>query len=331
MSDGESGRLAIFAALAANLGIAASKFVAFAFTGSSAMLAEGVHSTADSCNQILLLVGGRRARRPASRLHPFGYGPFRYLYAFMVALVIFLAGGLFALYEGWHKVRGGEELESPAWAFAVLGIAIVLESLSLRTAVRESRGPRRGLTWLQFVRRTRAPDLAVVLLEDFAALVGLVLALAGVTLTVLTGHGVWDGVATIGIGLLLIAVAMLLGAETRSLLIGESATDDVLRLIEGALVAEPGVRRVIHMRTMHLGPDELLVAAKVAVTGTDTAVQVAETIDGAERRVRAAVGLECTIYLEPDIDRGPSGQDAVQPPSIAIDAPVTNDAPSEHR
>lgn len=328
----ESGRLAIFAALAANLGIAVSKFLAFAFTGSSAMLAEGVHSTADSCNQVLLLVGGRRAKRPASRLHPFGYGPFRYLYAFMVALIIFLAGGLFALYEGWHKMRGGEELESPLWAFAVLGVAIVLESLSLRTAVRESRAPRGDLSYLQFVRRTRAPDLAVVLLEDFAALVGLVLALVGVTLTVITGDGVWDGVATIGIGLLLITVAALLGAETRSLLIGESATDDVLVLIENAVLAEPRVHRVIHLRTMHLGPDELLVAAKIALTGTDTAAQVADTIDGAEARVRAAVDLRCTIYLEPDIDRGPQqGHEAVQPPSMAMEVPVTKDAASEHR
>ncbi|HEY0638472.1 MAG TPA: cation diffusion facilitator family transporter [Pseudonocardiaceae bacterium] len=304
MSAGESGgRAAILAALGANLGIAASKFVAFAVTGSSAMLAEGVHSAADSCNQLLLLLGGRRARRPASRLHPFGHGAYRYLYAFLVALIIFLAGGLFALYEGYHKMRGGEELESPAWAFGVLGIAILLEGFSLRTAVRESRPARAGLGWLQFVRRTRAPDLAVVLLEDFAALVGLLLALAGVTLTVVTGDGVWDGAATIGIGLLLIAVAALLGAETRSLLIGESATDDVLGRIETALVAEPGVQRVIHLRTLHLGPDELLVAAKVAVTGTDTAAQVAAMIDGAERRVRDAVELRCTIYLEPDIDR----------------------------
>ena len=302
--NGQSGgRVAIFAALGANLGIAASKYVAWAFTGSSSMLAEGVHSTADSGNQILLLIGGKRSRQPASRLHPFGYGPFRYLYAFLVALTIFLVGGLFALYEGWHKVHAPTELESPLWAFAVLGIAIVLESFSLRTAVRASRQARGRQSWPQFIRRTRAPELAVVLLEDLGALLGLAFALVGVTLATITGNGVWDGIGTLAIGVLLISVAGVLAVETRSLLIGESATEDVIARIEAALIAEAGVQRVIHMRTMHLSPDQLLVAAKIAVNGTDTAVAVAETIDGAERRVRAAVDLDCTIYLEPDIDR----------------------------
>jgi cation diffusion facilitator family transporter len=298
------GRVAIIAALAANLGIAASKYLAWAFTGSSSMLAEGVHSTADSGNQILLLIGGKRARRPASALHPFGYGAFRYLYAFLVALTIFLVGGLFALYEGWHKLHSPAELESPAWAFGVLGIAIVLESFSLRTAVRESRAARSGRTWAEFVRHTRAPELAVVLLEDLGALLGLFFALVGVTLTTITGDSVWDSIGTLAIGVLLISVAWVLGIETRSLLIGESATDEVVAAIERALVDEPGVQRVIHMRTMHLSPDHLLIGAKIAVNGADTAATVARTIDGAERRVRAAVELECTIYLEPDIDRG---------------------------
>jgi len=297
------GRVAIIAALAANLGIAASKYLAWAFTGSAAILAEGVHSTADSGNQILLLIGGRRARRPATSLHPFGYGPYRYLYAFLVALTIFLVGGLFALYEGSHKVGAPTELESPGWAFGVLGVAIVLETFSLRTAVRESRSARAGQTWWQFIRRTRAPDLAVVLLEDLGALIGLAFALAGVTLTTITGDGVWDGVGTVAIGVLLISVAAVLAVKTRSLLIGESATEEMVARIEAALVAEPGVQRVIHMRTMHLSPDQLLIAAKIAVNGADTAAEVARLIDGAERRVRAAVDLECTIYLEPDIDR----------------------------
>ena len=306
MSEEDSGgRVAIFAALAANLGIAVSKYVAWAFTGSSAMLAEGVHSTADSGNQVLLLIGGKRARQPASELHPFGYGPFRYFYAFLVALTIFLVGGLFALYEGWHKLHSPAELESPLWAFGVLGVAIVLESISLRTAVRQSRQARTGQNWLRFIRRTRAPELAVVLLEDLGALLGLLFALVGVTLTTVTGNGVWDAISTVAIGLLLISIAALLGMETRSLLIGESATEDVIARIDASLLAEPGVLRVIHMRTMHLGPDELLVAAKIAVNGADTAAAVARMIDGAERRVRAAVDLECTIYLEPDIDRGP--------------------------
>jgi cation diffusion facilitator family transporter len=303
--EDSGGRVAIFAALGANLGIAASKYVAWTFTGSSSMLAEGVHSTADSGNQVLLLIGGKRAQRPATALHPFGYGPFRYLYAFLVALTIFLVGGLFALYEGWHKLHSPAELESPIWAFGVLGLAILLEGFSLRTAARESRQARAGQSWLAFVRRTRAPELAVVLLEDLGALLGLALALVGVTLTTITGNGVWDGLSTVAIGLLLIAIAGLLGYETRSLLIGESATEDMIARIEASIVAEPGVHRVIHMRTMHLSPDQLLIAAKIAVDGAETAAAVARMIDGAERRVRSALDLECLIYLEPDIDRGP--------------------------
>jgi cation diffusion facilitator family transporter len=302
-NTGSSGRVAIIAALAANLGIAASKYLAWAFTGSAAMLAEGVHSTADSGNQILLLIGGRRARRPASALHPFGYGPFRYLYAFLVALTIFLVGGLFALYEGWHKIRSPAELQDPLWAFGVLVAAIIMESFSLRTAVRESRAARNGQGWLRFVRRTRAPELAVVLMEDLGALLGLAFALVGVTLTTITNDGLWDGLATLAIGVLLVVVAVLLGVKTRSLLIGESATEDVITQIETSLLAEPGVQRVIHMRTLHLSPDELLIAAKIAVNGADTAAAVARMIDGAEQRIRTAVDLECTIYLEPDIDR----------------------------
>lgn len=297
------GRVAVIAALLANLGVALSKFVAWTFTGSSAMLAEGVHSVADSGNQVLLLIGGKRAKKPATPLHPFGYGPFRYLYAFLVALTIFLVGGLFALYEGWHKLHSPTELESPLWAFGVLGMAIVLETLSLRTAVRESQPARKGQNWLKFIRRTKAPELAVVLLEDLGALLGLVFALVGVTLTTITGNGVWDGIGTLAIGVLLIAIAVMLGIETRSLLIGEAATEEVQARIKAALVAEPGIRRVIHLRTMHLGPDHLLVTAKIAVNGTDPGAAIARTIDNAERRVREAVDLKCTIYLEPDIDR----------------------------
>jgi len=303
VSGNSGGRVAVIAALLANLGVAVSKFVAWAFTGSSAMLAEGVHSVADSGNQVLLLIGGKRAQRPPTPLHPFGYGPFRYLYAFLVALTIFLVGGLFALYEGWHKLHSPTELESPLWAFSVLGVAIVLESVSLRTAVRESKGPRKGQTWLEFIRRTKAPELAVVLLEDLGALLGLGFALLGITLTTITDNGVWDGIGTLAIGMLLIAIAVMLGMETRSLLIGEAATEEVQARITAALVAEPGIRRVIHLRTMHLAPDQLLITAKIAVNGTDPGAAIARTIDNAERRVREAVDLKCTIYLEPDIDR----------------------------
>jgi len=306
MSSG-GGNKAILAALGANLGIAASKFVAFAFTGSSSMLAEGVHSTADSANQVLLLVGGRKATRPASAAHPFGYGRYRYLYAFLVAIVIFLLGGVFALYEGFHKVQNPEHIESPVWAFVVLGVAVVLESFSLRTAVHESAHSRGDQSWPQFIRHARAPELIVVVLEDFGALVGLVFALVGVTLAVTTGNGVWDGVGTLAIGALLIAVGVVLFTQTSQMLLGEGATPAQTRSIEAALVAGDGIERVVHLKTTHLSPDELLIAAKVAFDADDRLGDVAATIDAAEERVRAAVSLRCVIYLEPDVDRAPAG------------------------
>jgi cation diffusion facilitator family transporter len=298
----EAGTLrAIVAALGANLGIALSKFVAFIFTGSSSMLAEAVHSLADTANQLLLLIGGRRSRRQPTQLHPFGYGRFRYLYAFLVTVVIFLVGGVFALYEGYHKLKEPHPIESPVWAFAVLGIAIVLESFSLRTAVRESASSRRGATWLAFIRRTKIPELPVVLLEDLGALSGLAFALMGITLAVITDDGRWDAVGTLAIGVLLVAISALLSTRMRSLLIGESADAQILEEIEAALVAEPLIDCLIHLRTMHLGPDQLLVAAKVAVSADERMSRIATAIDSAEARVRACVPLECLIFIEPDI------------------------------
>ena len=299
MSAG-GGTKAIIAALAANLGIAVSKFVAFLLTGSSSMLAESVHSVADSGNQALLLVGNRRARRAATAKHPFGYGTDRYFYAFMVALVIFSVGALFALYEGFEKLRHPHELESPIIAVVVLVVAIGLESFSFRTAIVESNHVRGDASWVRFIRRAKAPELPVVLLEDFAALVGLVLALLGVGLAWATGNAVWDGVGTIGIGLLLAVVAVVLIVETKSLLIGEAATPEAVDRIERAVVGG-AVDKLIHMRTMHLGPDELLVAAKIAFAGEPTIDKVAEEINAAEQRIREAEPKAKVIYLEPDL------------------------------
>lgn len=302
MSSGGSNR-AILAALGANLGIAAGKFVAFAFTGSSSMLAEGVHSTADSANQVLLLVGGKRSQKPATPEHPFGHGRYRYLYAFLVAIVIFMLGGVFALYEGFEKIRHPEHVEAPGWAFAVLGLAVVLESFSLRTAVRESAHSRGDQSWPHFIRHARAPELVVVVLEDFGALVGLIFALIGVSLAVVTGNGVWDGVGTLAIGVLLVGVGVVLFTETSTMLLGEGATPSQVTLIRQALAAQDGIGRVLRLQTTHLSPDELLVAAKVSVDPEARAGDVAAAIDAAEARVRAAVPLRCVIYLEPDIDR----------------------------
>ncbi|KQS73400.1 cation diffusion facilitator family transporter [Modestobacter sp. Leaf380] len=298
------GTRAIIAALAANLGIAIAKFVAFLVTGASSMLAEAIHSVADSGNQVLLLIGGRTSRRAPTPQHPFGFGRDRYVYGFLVAIVLFSVGGVFAVYEGVHKLLEPEELTSPGWAFGVLLVAIVLESFSLRTARKETDAVRKpGESYWAFIRHARAPELPVVLLEDTAALTGLVLALLGVGLSVVTGNGVYDGLGTVAIGLLLIVVAAILAVETKSLLLGESATPDVQRQIVAALEGSGSVLSVVHMETQHLGPEELLVGAKIAVRHDDTAAAVARAIDEAEARIRAAVPMARVIYLEPDIRR----------------------------
>jgi cation diffusion facilitator family transporter len=301
----EGGTKAVLAALGANLGIAVAKFVAWGFTGSASMLSEGIHSVADSANQVLLLVGGRRARRAADAEHQFGYGRTRYLYAFIVAIVLFLVGGLFSVYEGIHKIWAPEPLTSPGWAYGVLLIAIVLESLSLRTAVREARHARGTASLVRYVRDARQPELPVVLLEDTGALIGLGFALAGVSLAEVTGDARWDGVGSFAIGTLLIVIAVFLSIEMSSMLVGESALPEQERAIREALAAEPDIDRVIHLRTLHVGPDELLVAAKIAVGRADTAAQVAQAIDAAEARVRAVVPMAKYLFLEPDIDRAP--------------------------
>jgi cation diffusion facilitator family transporter len=311
------GSTAVIAALAANLGIAVTKFVAFFITGSASMLAEGVHSVADSTNQLLLLRGRNRARRDRTEQHPFGFGRERYLYAFVVAVVLFTVGALFSIYEGIHKITHPEPVKAPVVAFVVLAIAVAMESFSLRTAVRESRGQRNGDNWLAFIRRAKAPELPAILLEDMAALAGLLLATLGVALTVITGHEAWDGAGSLAIGVLLGCVAVILAVEMKSLLIGESASAEVERAIVTALEAGPEVECVIHMRTMHLGPETLLVTAKIAVRPLDRAEQVAAGIDAAERRVRAAVPIAKVIYLEPDLYRE-SRADATDPAIRAV-------------
>jgi cation diffusion facilitator family transporter len=298
----EGGTRAILAALFANLGIALTKFIAFLLTASSSMLAESIHSVADASNQGLLLLGGKRSRRAATAEHPFGYGRERYLYAFIVAIVLFSVGGLFALYEGYHKLEHREPIESWHWVpVVVLVVAIALESFSFRTAIVESNKARGKAGWVHFVRHSKAPELPVVLLEDLAALLGLIFALIGVSATLITHDGLWDGVGTIAIGLLLVTVAVLLGVETKSLLLGEGAGLEAVGRIREAIESEPLIDRVIHMRTLHLGPEELLVAAKIAVRRDASAEDVAAAIDGAEHRIRDVEPIARVIYLEPDI------------------------------
>jgi cation diffusion facilitator family transporter len=297
------GNKAIIAALSANLGIAVTKFIAYLLTHSSSMLAESVHSVADSGNQVLLLIGGKRARRAADEEHPFGYGRARYLYAFVVSIVLFSLGGLFALYEAWHKFADPHPIESWHWVPVVVLIAsLAMEGTSFRTAIKEANHTRGDQSWWQYIRTAKAPELPVVLLEDFGALLGLLFALFGVGMTLGTHDGRWDAVGSAAIGLLLVCIAVVLAIETKSLLLGESASRTDVDAIKAALVGE-GVPSVIHLRTLHLGPEELLVAAKIEVTADESAAEVAHAIDAAERRVRAAVPIARVIYLEPDLRR----------------------------
>jgi cation diffusion facilitator family transporter len=308
---------AVLAALAANFGIAVTKFVAFLFTGSASMLAESVHSVADTGNEVLLLVGRGRSSRPPSDEHPFGFGSERYFYGFVVSVMLFTVGAAFSVYEGAHKILHPEPVRSPVVAFVVLALSAVLEAFSLRTGIREANKVRGNRSWSTFIRRTKAPELPVVLLEDLAALIGLVFAFTGVALSVLTDNGRWDGAGSLAIGLLLATAAAILAVEMKSLLIGESASAEVQRMIIAALENGPEVLHVIHMRTVHMSPDEILVAAKVAVRETDSAAQIAAGIDTAERRVRAAVPIAQTIYLEPDIYR-PTEADRTDPSIRAV-------------
>jgi cation diffusion facilitator family transporter len=299
----EGSTKAIIAALLANAGIATAKFIGAAITGSSSMLAEGVHSVADTTNQGLLLLGQRTAKRRATTQHPFGFGRDRYFWSFIVALMLFSLGSLFALYEGVEKLIEPHELESPLVAVAILVVAIVLESLSFRTAIKESTSLKGDATWWQFIRQSRVPELPVVLLEDAGALIGLALALGGVGLTVLTGDPVWDGVGTMGIGVLLGIIAIILVIEMKSLLIGEGSPAEELDTIVRELEADEQVERVIHIKTQYIGPEELLVAAKLALKPRLQLPEVARAIDQAEARVRAKVPAARLIYLEPDLDR----------------------------
>ena len=307
MSTAGSAR-AIVAALLANAGIAVAKFIGFLITGSSSMLAESVHSVADTSNQGLLLWGQRQARKEADELHQFGYGRSRYFYAFVVALVLFTLGSVFALYEGYHKISHPEKLSSPVVAIVILVVAIGLEAYSFRTAVVESRPLKGPGGWWRFVRTSRNPELPVVLLEDTAALVGLVFALTGVGLTMLTGDPVWDGFGTVAIGALLAVIAIILMVEMHSLLIGEGATKQEEAAIRAALEQTKHIERLIHLRTQYLGPDELLVGAKIALAPETDLATVAATIDAAEAAVRAAVPAVRVIYLEPDLDRALTGR-----------------------
>jgi cation diffusion facilitator family transporter len=299
----EGSTRAIIAALIANLGIALSKVGAFVITGSSSMLAEAVHSFADTGNQLLLLMGGKRSRRAPDAEHPFGFGRERYFWAFVVSIILFTLGSLFAIFEGEEKIRHPHEIESPAVALGVLVIAMALEAFSFRTAVREAQPYRGSATWPQFIRRAKVPELPVVLLEDAGALVGLTLAFIAVCLALVTGDPIWDGFGTLAIGLLLGAIAITLSIEMKSLLIGEAADPDEEAKLIAAIEAFPLVRALIFMRTQHFGPEQLLVTVKVEFDGDLTMAELAQAIDDLEVEIRGAVPSAHYLFIEPDIRR----------------------------
>ena len=298
----EGGKKAVIAALMANVGIAISKFIAFFFTGSSSMLSEAIHSVADSSNQVLLLVGNKRSQKPADEKHPFGYGRRRFVYGFIVAVVLFLIGGLFSLYEGLHKWQDPEPLNDWWIAVLVLVVAIGLETVSFRTALREANKSRGKRSLAKFVKDSRQPELPVILLEDAGALLGLVFALVGVGMAVITGDGRWDAVGAMAVGILLVVIAIFLAMEMATMLVGESALPEEVAAIRAALESAPLVERVIHLRTVHMGPDELLVAAKIAISQSETAAGIAAGINEAERALRAAVPTALYVFIEPDLD-----------------------------
>jgi len=304
------GTKAVVAALLANSGIAVAKFIGFGVTRSSSMLAESIHSVADAANQVLLLVGGRRARRDADEQHQFGYGRERYFWAFVVAIVLFLLGGVFAVYEGIQKLLHPHDLESPGWAIGILLAAIVMETFSFRTAIIEARPLKGRQSWLTFIRKTKNPELPVVLLEDLGAMVGLIIALAAVVATVVTGDADYDGIGTIAIGALLIVIAVVLAREMKSLLIGEAASPEHVAAMTRAIETTSSVRRLINIRTEHIAPEELLVAAKVEFVHELTVPQLSDAINDVEQRIRAAVPMASRLFIEPDIHRAAGAEPA---------------------
>ena len=318
----QASKTTIIAAFLANLGIAIAKFVGFAFTGASSMLSEGVHSLADTGNQGLLLLGSNRARRPPDDSHPFGYGRERYFWAFVVALVLFTLGAAFAVYEGIHKIQHPAALDAPGWAFGVLGFSILLETFSFRTAQREAKHTKGTQTWWQYVRDNKSPEIPLVLLEDFGALTGLTVALVAVSLTVATGNPMWDGIGSVMIGAVLATISVVLAIEMKSLLIGEAADPDEVIAIREAIIGAEHVRALIHLRTQHFGPEELLVAAKVEFDDELHGASLASAVDAVEERVRAISPSTYYLFIEPDVVRAtPASSEATGSPGEATGNP----------
>ncbi|MEC7810294.1 MAG: cation diffusion facilitator family transporter [Actinomycetota bacterium] len=296
-----TGKKTILAALIANVGIAIAKFIGFAITKSSTMLAEGIHSSADSANQLLLLLGTQRAKRTPNPKHPFGYGRERYFWSFVVALILFSLGSLFAIYEGIEKIRHPHTLENASWAIGILIFGIFIESFSFRTAIVEAKTIKGETSWSKFVIRSKQPEIPVVLLEDAGALFGMVIALAAISLVKITGEPLWDGIGTLSIGLLLGLIATVLAREMHSLIIGEAASDDDYEKIEKLIQNSNEIVDVIEIRTQHLGPEEILIGARVAFDESLQAKEIADAINNLEATIRNEVKTAGPIFIEPEI------------------------------
>ena len=296
-----TGKKTILAALIANVGIAIAKFVGFAITKSSTMLAEGIHSSADSANQLLLLLGTQRAKRTPNPKHPFGYGRERYFWSFVVALILFSLGSLFAIYEGIEKIRHPHALENASWAIGILIFGIFIESFSFRTAIVEAKTIKGETSWSKFVIRSKQPEIPVVLLEDAGALFGMVIALAAISLVKITGEPLWDGIGTLSIGVLLGLIATVLAREMHSLIIGEAASDDDYEKIEKIIQNSNEIVHVVEIRTQHLGPEEILIGARVAFDESLQAKEIADAINNLEATIRNEVKTAGPIFIEPEI------------------------------
>jgi len=290
---------AILFALGANAGIAVTKFGAAAYTGSGAMLAEAIHSVADTANQVLLLLGLKRAKVAPSEEHPLGYQRVTYFYGMMVALLLFLVGGLFSVYEGWHRLQHPEPLKNAAVALVVLGVAIVLESISLWGALREIRKVQGGRSFLRWFRETRQSELMVVAGEDIAALGGLVLAFIAVLLAMWTGNPLFDALGSIAVGVLLVVVAIAIIIEIKAMIVGESAEPALRRAIEAHVTARPEVKRVIRLITLQWGA-HVVVAVRAEMAPTASADELVSAINRVEASLQETFPQAQWVFFEPD-------------------------------
>ncbi len=292
--------IVLYGALAANIGIAIAKFIAAAISGSSSMLTEGVHSLVDSGNQLLLLYGQRRARQPADRAHPFGYGRELYFWAFVVAILIFAVGAGVSIYEGWAHIAEPEPLRDPLINYIVLGIAFALEGASWLIAMREFDATRGSLGWWKSIRRSKDPAGFIVLFEDSAALIGLVMAAIGVWASHHFGDPRIDGAASIAIGIVLAIVAAMLAREAKGLLIGESADPALIDKVWAVVDGRPQITSVNHVRTIHTAPDAIFVAISADFEDALTMGEGETLIEAIEADLKAAIPEITSIYIRPE-------------------------------